>query len=305
MGATVFLFIMGLVMIALGGDSFVGFALGLAKKLRLPPAVVGATVVSAGTTLPEIIVSSTAAISGSGELAIGNALGSVICNCALIGGLGALLLPAKGINRADLLKRLFFFLLAACFIAFSAARAQALGVGLGIILLSIFVIYVLCSSPAAKTGEAEASGDRTELIVVGLIVGAASLYIGSHLLVDNAVLLAQKIGVGQKAIALTFIALGTSVPELATTICAVRKKESSLGLGNIVGASILNLLLVIGIPCIIAPMGVRAGDMRDLGIAAAAMCALTAVPLITGKTYRLQGAVLISAYLAYCAVNLI
>ncbi|MGN1098134.1 MAG: sodium:calcium antiporter [Clostridia bacterium] len=303
MAATILLFFLGLVMIVLGGDSFVGYAVGLAKKMRIPPLVVGATVVSIGTTLPEIIVSTTAAAGGNPEMAVGNALGSIICNSALIGGVGALLLPSEGISRRDLLKRLFFFLLAACFTAFSAVKTGTLGVGLGIVLLSVFAVYTLTSASGNKPADGETENERIELICVGLIVSAAALYIGSGLLVDNGIILAQKLRVPQKVIALTFVALGTSLPELATTISSVVKKQGAIGLGNIVGANILNLLLVIGLPCVIAPMSVGAGEVRDMAAAAAAMCALIVPPIITGKTYRWQGALLLGAYLTYFVVN--
>ncbi len=303
MTSSVLLFLLGLMMIVLGGDSFVGYAVSLAKRLRLPPAVVGATVVSVGTTLPEIIVSVTAAVNASPQIAIGNALGSIICNSALIGGLGALLRPSKGIGRRDLLGRLCFFLLAACFISLSVSKTEGLGIGAGIILLSIFAIYALTSGGKNRSQEQESAGERPELICVGLIVGAAALYLGSRLLVDNGALLAHALGVPQQIIALTFISLGTSLPELVTTVAAVIKKQSAMGLGNVIGANILNLVLVLGLPAVIAPLRAEPDFFRHLFAACAAMLALTVPPVFTGKTYRWQGALLLACYGAYCVMN--
>lgn len=304
MPSAALLFILGLAMIILGGNSFVGHASALARRLRVPPLVIGATVVSIGTTLPEIIVSATAAINGSGEIAVGNALGSVICNSCLIGGIGALCAPAKKLRRRDVFKRLLFFLLAACFAALSAAKTGELGVGLGIILLSLFAVYAVTSASSAKGEIGEnAENERPELICVGLIISAAALYLGSGLLVDNGILIAECLGVPQKVIAVTFISLGTSLPELATTVTSVIKKQGSLGLGNLIGANILNLLLVLGLPSVIAPIAAAPEIGRDMAAAVAAMCALALPPALTGKTYRWQGAALIIMYAAYAAVN--
>ncbi len=305
MTAIIFLFFLGLLMIVLGGDAFVGFASALAARLGISPLVIGATVVSIGTTLPEVVVSVTAAFGGNGEIAVGNALGSIICNSCLIGGIGALCLPSSGLKRSVIFKRLFFFLLAACFTAFSVMKTGTLGVGLGIILLSLFAIYALTS---AAEGENEGCADkkeRPELICFGLILGAAALYIGSGILVDNGILLAEAMHVPQKVIAVTFIALGTSLPELTTTITSVLKKQGSIGLGNIIGANILNLLLVTGLPAALAPVSAGREIYRDLAAAVVAMCVLTLPPAIKGKTFRAQGAVLLTMYVLYTVLSFI
>lgn len=297
------LFFLGLLMIVLGGDAFVGYASSLAARLGVSPLIIGATVVSIGTTLPEVVVSTTAAFSGCGEIAVGNALGSIICNSCLIGGVGALCLPSSGLRRGGIVKRLFFFLLAACFTAFSVMKTGGLGVGLGIILLSLFAIYALTSAAESGNGEAPDQSERPELICFGLIIGAAALYIGSGLLVDNGILLAEALRVPQKVIAVTFIALGTSLPELVTTVASVIKKQGSIGFGNIIGANILNLLLVIGLPSALAPISAGREIYRDIAAAVFAMCALTLPAAIKGKTYRLQGAALLLMYAAYMAVS--
>lgn len=297
------LFLLGLVMLILGGDSFVGYSVGLAGRLRLPAAAVGATVVAIGTSLPEILVSVTAAMGGNGRIAAGSAMGSIIYNAALAGGLLLLLRPASGLGRRDLLKRLFFFLLAACFAAFSIMKTGVMSVGLGVILLSLFAVYALTGASGARTQKTET--ERFELIVVGLIVGAAALYMGSCFVVENGILLAHSLGMPERLVAITFVALGTALPDIAAALSAVIRRQPALALGNIVGANIINLLLVIGIPAIIAPMKAETDLLRDMTAASAAMLLLILPPVCTGKTYRWQGILLILGFGAYMAVNFI
>lgn len=305
MRTEILLFLLGLAMVTLGGDSFVGYGVSLAKKLRLPAAVVGATVVAIGTSLPEIVVAVTAASGGSTPMAAGSAMGSVLYNAALAGGLLTLLRPMKELSRRLLLRRLCFFLLAACLIAFSASKTGVLGVGLGVILLSLFAVYALTS--AAQAGEApkEAETERMELIAVGLLVGAAALYIGSGFIVDNGILLAQRLGLPERLVALTFVSFGTALPDLSAAISAIVRKQPALALGNIVGANIINLLLVIGIPAVVAPMTTEPAIYRDITVASAAMLALLLPPVFTGKTYRWQGAVLLVGLAASMAINFV
>ncbi len=297
-------FLLGLGLVTLGGDSFVGYGVSLARKLRLPAAAVGATVVAVGTSLPEIVVAVSAAAGGNDHMAAGSALGSAIYNAALAGGLLLLLRPAAGLGRRDLLKRLLFFLLAAGFTAFSAVKTGTLGVGLGIVLLSMFAVYALTSAGGARTS-ATACDERPELIAVGLAVGAAALYLGSGLVVDNGIFLAHGLGIPERAAALTFVALGTALPDIAAAVAAAVRRQPALALGNIVGANIINLLLVIGIPAVIAPMDADFAVARDMAVAALAMLALLIPPIITGKTYRWQGAALLIGFGLFMAMNLV
>lgn len=305
MSAVTLLFFMGLLMLVLGGDSFVCYASALAGKLRIPPLIIGATVVSAGTALPEIVVTVSAALSGCGDIAAGNAFGSTVCTACLAGGLGILALPTTGIRRRDMVKRLCFFLLGACFTALSATKTGGFGVGLGIILLSLFAIYTFTSGKDGRTAESSCGGERPEMICVGLLVSAAALYLGSGLLIDNGILLAEVLGVPQRVMAVTFISLGTSLPELTTVISSLRRRQGSIGLGVAVGSGILNLLLALGLPAVIAPIAAPREIYRDLAAASAAMCVLILPSAVSGKTYRWQGGVLLGMYLAYIALNFI
>ncbi|MCH5187583.1 MAG: sodium:calcium antiporter [Oscillospiraceae bacterium] len=304
MSAMIFLFFLGLFMLILGGDSFAEHVSALAARLRVPPIIVGATVAAVGTTLPELSVSVKAALSGAGEITTGTAFGSIICNSCLIGGLCALLLPSSDLWRKDIVKRLFFFLLAACFIALSAAKTEELGVGLGIILLSILAIYALTNRQDNISG-ANINSERPELICVGLLVGAAALYLGSGMLVDNGILLAEIIGMPPKTVALTFIAAGTSLPELTMAVFAARRGRSGLAIGTLIGANILNLLLVLGLPAVITPIAADREIYRDITSATVAMAALIMPPAFRGRTYRWQGVVLLLMYAGYIVINFI
>lgn len=304
MSAILLLFFLGLFMLILGGDSFAEHASALTARLRASPLIVGATVAAVGTTLPELAVSVNAAMSGAGEIATGTALGSIVCNSCLIGGLCALLRPSSDFRRKDVVKRLFFFLLASCFTALSAMKTGELGVGLGIILLSILAIYALTNRPDSLA-DANTNSERPELICVGLLVGAAALYLGSGILVDNGILLAEIIGMPQKTAALTFIAAGTSLPELTMALFAVRRGRGTLAIGTLIGANILNLLLVLGLPAVIAPIAADREIYRDITAAAVAMAVLILPPAFKGKIYRWQGVILLLMYAGYITMNFI
>lgn len=305
MAAEIALFLLGLVMVTLGGDSFVGYGVSLAEKLRLPRATVGATVVAVGTSLPEIVVAVTAAAGGSARIAAGSAMGSVLYNAALAGGILVLICPVRGLGRRDLCRRLCFFLLAACMTSLSASKTGSLGVGLGIVLLCLFAVYALTSAVGVGAVPAGDGNARTELIIVGLLVGALALYLGSGFIVDNGILLANRLGMPERLVALTFVSLGTAIPDVAAVLCAAARKQPSLALGNIVGANIINLLLVIGIPAVVAPMEAENLIFRDIAVASAAMLVLTLPPVAAGKTYRWQGAVLLLMLAAYLTLNFI
>lgn len=304
MTSEILMFLLGLLLLTLGGDSFVGYGVSLARRLRLPTAAVGATVVAVGTSLPEIVVSVSAALGGNNHIATGSALGSAIYNAALAGGLLIVLRPAKNLGRRDLLKRLLFFLLAAGFTALSVKKTGALGAGLGVVLLSVFAVYVLTSAGGVRTGEAPET-ERPELIAVGLIVGALALYMGSGMVVDNGIFLAHTLGIPQRLVALTFVALGTALPDVAAAISAAIRNQPALALGNIVGANIINLLLVIGLPAVIAPMEADPSVLCDMAAAVTAMLALTLPPIVTGKTHRWQGIILLLGLAAFVTVNFI
>ena len=306
MATTVFLFVLGLVIICFGGDKFVDNAVIVAKKLGMSEIMVGATIVSIGTTLPEVLVSTTAAFDGSAAICAGNAYGSIICNTALIAGISQFCRPSKGVDQKSFNWNVsLFFLFSAALFAIQYFT-ESVPRWFGFVMLLGFVAYTLgyirlASSKPSESTEKQEEDRPVSLALILMIVFAAALFVGARLLVDNGIILAEAIGVPERVIAVTFIALGTSLPELVTTITSLIKGYANLGLGNILGANLLNLLLVIGIPASISGFAVeRQTTFIDVPMSAAVMLLLTVPFFIKKRGYRLQGLALLLAYAGYC-----
>lgn len=308
----ILLFVAGLVLICLGGDRLVDAAVAIAKKLGIPQIVVGATIVSLGTTLPEILVSTTAAFDGSAAIAAGNAFGSIICNTALIAGLTQTIRPANKVETSALRWRSAFF-----FAVLIAMNIYGFLFGVynrpsGIVLLLLFAVYAYLNiKRSASEGEDEKEAENTDGISVPkqlliLVVCAALLYAGANLLVDNGIIIAESLGVPERVIAVTFIALGTSLPELVTSVVSLIKGYGNVGLGNIIGANLLNMLLVIGIPAAIAGIPLEKSTVAvDMPLALFVMAVLILPILVRKKSSRVQGIVLLGTYAAYCILSFI
>ena len=223
----VLLFVLGLVLLIKGGDWFVDGATGLARRFRIPEIIVGATVVSIGTTLPEVMVSATGALEGLGSMAYGNAIGSVICNTSLIAAITLAVRPGT-VDRKSLRMPVLFFFGAAALYCGTAYLSGYFSRPLGLVLLAIFVVYMVITVRQGFKNPAEAEEDGEEekqrklwQELVLLVAGAAVIAVGARLLVDNGTLIARALGVPETVIALTFVALGTSLPELVTAITSL------------------------------------------------------------------------------------
>lgn len=304
------LFMVGLILICIGGDRLVDAAVAIAKKLGIPQIVVGATVVSLGTTLPEVLVSTTAAFDGSASIAAGNAFGSIICNTALIAGLTQLIRPTKKVEISSLLWRSAFFFLVLIAMNIFGFVTGAFSRPIGVLLLLLFVVYaVLNIKRSALEGEEDEESESKEEVSVPkqlliLIICAALLYVGANLLVDNGIYIANGLGVPERVIAVTFIALGTSLPELVTSIVSLIKGYGNVGLGNVIGANILNMLLVIGIPAAVSGIPLeRSTVVVDMPLSLAVMAILLVPILMRKKASRLQGIGLLGIYVAYCVLS--
>ena len=315
--ATVLLFLLGLALIIFAGDRFVDAAVRIAKASGISDIVIGATVVSLGTTLPEILVSTTAGLSGSADISVGNAFGSIICNTALIAGLVMLVKPEKNADRSTIGWRTVYFFAAAalCFIFRRFVGYYHLLIG--IILVCMFIAYAIISIvTSSKKGTALADGPEAEeksekeeeapkgsmpKNIIILVVCAAMLFAGARLLVSQGTLIALAIGVPERVVAVTFIALGTSLPELVTAISSLIKGHANVSVGNILGANLLNFMLVIGIPSVLTTVTPSAAAIVvDLPIAALAMAILMLPLIIMKRGFRIQGAVLVVGYFVYC-----
>ena len=311
----VLLFIVGLLFLIKGGDWFVDGASALARRFHLPELLIGATVVSIGTTLPEVMVSTISAVSGHGEIAYGNAIGSVICNAALIAASTVAVRPAKVDPKALRVPVAFFFAAAAvyCFAAYGMGRFTR---PLGLLMLAMFAAYMVANVWQMKSASAEPEHEEELMslgrIVLRLVVGATLIALGANLLVDNGTVIAQALGVPESVIALTFVALGTSLPELVTAITSLMKGHSDLSLGNIVGANVFNLVLVSGVSVALAPFdipqsatlfGINSSLVLELPVMLLVMILLTIPALVRGRLSRVQGVALLCIYAAFCAVQ--
>ena len=312
----VLLFIVGLLCLIKGGDWFVDGATGIARRFHVPELLIGATVVSIGTTLPEVMVSTTSALTGHGEIAYGNAIGSVICNAALIAAITIAVRPGK-VDPKSLRTPVAFFFVAAAFYAGVAYTTGSFTRPVGLILLAMFVAYIVCNVLAMKNATAPVEEEQAEegsfAKELGLLaIGAVLIAVGADLLVDNGTLIAQALGVPESVIALTFVALGTSLPELVTAITSLVKGHGALSLGNVIGANVFNLVLVSGVSVTLAPFsipqnstiaGMNASLVMDIPVMFAVMLLLTLPALIKGKLSRPQGITLLCIYAAFCAVQ--
>ena len=314
MPGVILLFLLGLGLLIKGGDWFVDGATALARRFRLPEILIGSTIVSIGTTLPEVMVSTTSALSGHGEMAYGNTIGSVICNTALIAALSAAVRPGPADGKS--LPAALFTAAAVAFGAVAYTTGQfSRAVGLG--LLGLFLVYLVLSvrkmrtAPAPEAAPAEPPAPLWRTLL-GLVAGAAAIAWGADLLVDNGTRLAEALGVPEAVIALTFVALGTSLPELVTAVTALAKGHSALSLGNVIGANLLNLVLVTGTAATLAPFplpqdgtlfGVNRSLALDLPVMAAVSLVLILPVLLRGRLYRAQGILLLAVYGAFCVVQ--
>ena len=320
----ILLFCLGLACLIKGGDWFVDGATGIAHRFHVPELLIGATVVSIGTTLPEVMVSATAAFQGNSGIAYGNAIGSIVCNTALISGLTVAIAPSI-VEKKSLKVPVLFFFGAAVLYAGTAYLFGEFFRWSGIVLLLIFCVYMyllikqaVAEGKQGKEGQeqSEAEGKSAPLWkeIVLLIVGAALIAIGARLLVDNGTIIAESLGVPQTVIALTFVALGTSLPELVTAIVSLAKGHGALSLGNIIGANLFNLVLVSGTAITIRPFvipgekqiaGMNASLVVDIPLVFIVMMLLTLPALFTGRLKRYQGILLLALYAGYCAFQFI
>ena len=318
---SVLFFALGLVLLIKGGDWFVDGATGIARRFRLPDIIVGATVVSIGTTLPEVMVSTTGALLGQGAMAYGNAIGSIICNTALIAAISVTCNPGP-VNVKTMKMPVFFFFTSAAVYCLAAYWLGTFPRWLGIIMLAIFVVYLIANvrqglrypEETAEEAESAAAPRSLAMELVLLVIGAALIAYGANLLVEHGTIIAQKLGVPETVIALTFVALGTSLPELITTITSLKKGHASLGIGNVIGANVFNLVLVSGMAVTIAPFDVPVGKLLlgrnaslvlDIPLMLLVMLLLTVPALTKKRLSRWQGITLLCIYAAFCTFQFI
>lgn len=312
----VILFIVGIVFIVRGGDYFVDAASWIAQVSGIPRLIIGATVVSLATTLPEVLVSLMAAAQGKVDMSIGNAVGSVTANVGLIMAISLICIPFA-IRRKDYLCKAVLLLAAAMLVVASGLRGQMEPV-IAVVMLVIFVVFLWENVTQAKRSMKEqgdgAEGKRKREIgrrevavnVVKFIVGTIGIVWGADLLVDNGSELARLAGISERVIGITIIAIGTSLPELITTVTAILKKQSSLSVGNIIGANIIDLTLILPLCSLVSgrPLPITASfAMFDLP-ACLLVCGIALIPaMIFEKFQRWQGIFLLIVYGGYLILS--
>ena len=312
------LFAVGVLLLIKGGDWFVDSAVGIAKRFRVPEIVIGATVVSIGTTLPEVMVSVTAALNDNAAVAYGNAIGSIICNTALIAALTIAIRPAP-VHRKTLITPVLFFFVAAAIYMVAAYFFGRFDRWLGIVMLVVFGIYMAMTirngfkNPVEHTAhEEEPQGNSLMKDLMVLIVSAALIAVGADMLEGSSVSLATMAGIPTEVVGVTIVALCTSLPELVTAVTALAKGYGALSLGNIIGANIFNLVLVSGAAVTLSPFRVPAGStlfgfnasqVVEIPLMVGVMALMTLPAVKKGKLYRWQGAALLGIYAAFVALQ--
>ena len=320
---SVLLFAVGLVLLIKGGDWFVDGATGIAKRFNLPDIVVGATVVSIGTTLPEVMVSTTGALAGSGAMAYGNAIGSIICNTALIAAISITCNPGP-VNVKSMKTPAIFFFCSAALYCFASYVLGEFPRWMGFVMLSIFVVYMVMTvrngmkNPDASAEEEEEDSKPKALWqeLLLLVAGAAVIAVGADLLVEHGQIIALELGVPETVVALLFVALGTSLPELVTTITSLKKGRASLGVGNVIGANVFNLVLVSGVAVSLAPFsvpcenflldtGLNMSLVFEIPVMLGVMSLMIFPAMATKKLGRWQGIALLAIYAAFCVCQFV
>lgn len=307
-GLVILLFVVGLVLIIKGGDWFVDSAVFIANLTGIPKFIIGATIVSVATTLPELTVSVTGVIDGELDLAVGNAVGSVTANIGLIMGISLVCMPA-------VIKRSQFWLKgvlmsAAALLLWILCKDGTLHMLPSFALFVLLAVYVWDNIRDAKN---DVGSDERELVdkkelpqqLVMFVVGVAAIVVGSKLLIEYGSEIALLLGVPSAIIGVTMVAIGTSLPELITTLTAIRKKESSMSIGNIIGANIIDLALILPICSVVSDGKLTIAEQSyalDMPMCFAMTVIAVLPPLIKGKLYRWQGILMLALYAVYVVI---
>lgn len=303
----------GLVLILVGSDWLVEGASGVARKYGISEFIIGMTIVGIGTSMPELVSSLISAIQGHGDMALGNVTGSNICNILLILGVTALISPIK-YTRSNIRKDIPFAILVSlflmvmlynCFGLFGEMGTPGISRVDALYLLSIFAVFMIDSFKSAKNGaeEEEASVKPMPMgkAIIFILLGLAGLIFGGQVFVDHTVSIAERFHVSEAFISITLMAVGTSLPELATCVVAAMKGKNQLALGNVIGSNIFNIALIIGTSAAISPFEIQSISTVDMGmvIVVVVLLWLAAFTFKKKKLDRVEGVIFLLAYIAY------
>ncbi len=298
----VLLLVVGFAMLVKGADWFVDGTAGIAEKFGIPQLVVGLTIVAMGTSAPEAAVSITAALKGTADIAVGNIVGSNILNILIILGLTGLI-TSVAVQKSTLFYEIPYMLLITVALLFMGMRGNSVNLVEGIILWVLFILYLAYLFVMAKKGKQSAEESKEtcpvwKLLIWG-VLGGVVVVLGSNVTVDSATALSEVIGLSEKFIGLTIVALGTSLPELVTSVTAAKKGNADIAIGNIVGSNIFNILFVLGTSALIIPVTFEPGFVVDTIISVAAGVLLWIATIKSKKLTRPWGIVMLLGYVAY------
>jgi cation:H+ antiporter len=306
------LLLVGFVVLVYGADKLVDAASGLAINYGIPNIVIGLTIVAFGTSAPEFVVNVFASISGSSDIVMGNILGSNIFNVLGILGVCTLIYPLTVKSSTTWIEIPMAFLAAIMVLILSSdfllnsGSNNFLSMGDGLVLLMFFIVFIVYNitvsmKPGEKTDSVEISKYTTGQAVLWILVGLGGLILGGKLIVDNAVELALSFGLSERVIGLTIVSIGTSMPELATSVAAVRKKKLDIAIGNVVGSNIFNIFFILGISATILPVPISEPNFTDIWMNILGGLLLF-VFIFTGKGRKLEkweGVLMLVLYIAY------
>ncbi len=307
------LIILGFIFLIKGADFLVDGSSNIAKKIHIPEIIIGLTIVSIGTSMPELFISITSAINGYPDMSIGNVIGSSISNLLLILGISTIIKPIKFKRETRLIEIPLCLFISIIFIVICNIEQNVTRTD-GIILIFMFILFIIYTIVMSFKGE---KFDNENYITVEnqkntnkgyvlkntvfIVLGLVALKIGGDLTVDNSVNIAKTLGLSEKIISITILAIGTSLPELVTSVSASIKGESDIAIGNILGSNIFNMLLVIGTSSLIKPITYNAIYNKDMIILLVATSLLTLFSILTQKDEmnRINGVIYCIIYIAY------
>ncbi len=296
------LLLVGFILLIKGADLFVDGSSSVAGILKVPSVIIGLTIVAMGTSAPEAAVSISAGLSGNSDISLGNVIGSNIFNLLIVIGVCAIIFPAA--SNKDILKRDMWWNIAMSALLFALIFDKKISRIDGIVLLVAFIIYIsLMIRSALKNPIKEQPNDLLPLpkSIIYIIIGLAAVVCGGELVVDNAGKIASSLGMSDTLIGLTIVAIGTSLPELVTSITASRKGDSGIALGNAVGSCLFNIMFILGTASVLTPINAATELIIDGGMLVIVTIFILVFAFTGRKTNRIEGTICVAAYIAYTA----
>ena len=308
----VVLLLVGFVLLIKGADFFVDGSSSVARILKVPNLIIGLTIVAMGTSLPELSVSITASMAGSNALAVSNVIGSNIFNMIVVLGVSALMTPLC-VSKEVLKKDFPFSVVCAVLLLILGYIGMELGRCDGLIFLALFIgfiVYQIISAQKARKATLEAGNSEGDnkikniplwLAFIFIVGGAAAVKFGGDFVVDSAKYIALSFGLSENLIGLTIVALGTSLPELVTSVVAARKNQLDMAVGNVVGSNVFNILMILGVAAAVSPITFITENVIDIIILLGFSIVLWVMCLVRKKLDKLEGAIMLLGYAGYMA----